>query len=166
MQLSQMLNGKADGSFIIDFMPEYDYDDVVLLIKNRMNSAYDDRLENLFTGMLNKRIGQTVVKSAGLQLSDSASTLTEKNIRSIAGQIKKFRLKITGVRGFEYAQVTGGGIELGSFDVSTMQSKLCKGLYSCGEVLDITGDCGGFNLQWAWTSGYKAGISVANSVKR
>ena len=166
LQLSQMLNGKADGSFIIDFMPEYDYDDVVLLIKNRMNSAYDDRLENLFTGMLNKRIGQTVVKSAGLQLSDSASTLTEKNIRSIAGQIKKFRLKITGVRGFEYAQVTGGGIELGSFDVSTMQSKLCKGLYSCGEVLDITGDCGGFNLQWAWTSGYKAGISVANSVKR
>ena len=68
--------------------------------------------------------------------------------------------------GFEYAQVTGGGIELNRFNCETMQSTLCKGLYACGEVLDVTGDCGGFNLQWAWTSGYKAGLSAAKSIKR
>ncbi len=167
LQLSQMLMGKAAGAyFTVDFMPEYAYDDVVSLIQNRKANAFEDKLENLFVGMLNKRIGQTLVKSAGFNLSDSASNLTDRQIYSLASVIKKFRLDITGVRGFEYAQVTGGGTELDKFDKATMQSKLCRGLFACGEVLDVTGDCGGFNLQWAWTSGYTAGINAAKSVKR
>ena len=167
LQLSQMLGGSSnDAQFIIDFMPEYDFENIVLLVKNRIFSVYEDKLENLFVGMLNKRIGQTVIKSAGFQLSDSASKLNEKEIRAIVSKIKKFQLEVTGVRGFEYAQVTGGGIDISKFNNETMQSELCKGLYSCGEVLDITGDCGGFNLQWAWTSGYKAGLSAAKSIKR
>ena len=167
LQLSQMLQGNAENAqFSIDFMPEYDFENIVLMVKNRLNSVYEDKLENLFIGMLNKRIGQTIIKSAGFQLSDSASNLNEKEIRAIVSKIKKFQLKVTGVRGFEYAQVTGGGIELNRFNCETMQSTLCKGLYACGEVLDVTGDCGGFNLQWAWTSGYKAGFSAAKSIKR
>ena len=162
-----MLQGNGDNAqFSIDFMPEYDFENVVLMVKNRLNSVYEDKLENLFIGMLNKRIGQTIIKSAGFQLSDSASNLNEKEIRAIVSKIKKFQLEVTGVRGFEYAQVTGGGIELNRFNCETMQSTLCKGLYACGEVLDVTGDCGGFNLQWAWTSGYKAGLSAAKSIKR
>lgn len=167
LQLSQMLKGRADNAlFSIDFMPEYDFESIVSMIKKRLNSVYEDKLENLFIGMLNKRIGQTIIKSAGLQLSDSASNLNEKEIRGIVSKIKKFPLEVTGVRGFEYAQVTGGGIELNRFNHETMQSNLCKGLFACGEVLDVTGDCGGFNLQWAWTSGYKAGLSAARSIKR
>lgn len=167
LQLSQMLHGKSDGAyFIIDFMPEYSYEDVVEYIKKRQYSVYEDRLENMFVGLLNKRIGQVVVKSAGFVLSDSASQLTERKIRSIAAEIKKFSLEVTGVRGFEYAQVTGGGIKLDKFNSKTMESTLCNRLYACGEVLDITGDCGGFNLQWAWTSGYTAGVNAADSVKR
>ena len=135
------------------------------MIHNRKNNVFEDRLENLFIGMLNKRIGQCVIKSAGLNLSDAASLLTDKQISSVASKIKKFRLEVTGVRGFEYAQVTGGGIELNKFDCTTMQSLICNGLYSCGEVLDVTGDCGGFNLQWAWTSGYKAGQGAAKLLK-
>lgn len=165
--LSQTLEGKSDNSwFDIDFMSEFSFDEVVLFIKKRKNHVHDNKLENFFIGMLNKRIGQTIIKAAGLELSSTASDLQEKQIRSIASQIKKFRLDITGVRGFEYAQVTGGGTELDSFESITMQSKLCKGLFACGEVLDITGDCGGFNLQWAWTSGHKAGKSAANLIKR
>ena len=167
LQLSQMLKGNAnDAQLIIDFMPEYDFDDVISLIKNRIKSVHEDKLENLFIGMLNKRIGQAVIKSAGFLLSDSASKLNEKEIRPIVSKIKKFQLEVTGVRGFEYAQVTGGGIDISRFNSDTMQSELCKGLYACGEVLDITGDCGGYNLQWAWTSGYKAGLSAAKSIKR
>ena len=167
LQLSQMLKGSADNAlFSIDFMPEYDFENIVLMIKNRLNTVYEDKLENLFIGMLNKRIGQTIIKSSGFQLSDSASNLSEKEIRAIVSKIKKFQLEVTGVRGFEYAQVTGGGIELNRFNCKTMQSNLCKGLFACGEVLDVTGDCGGFNLQWAWTSGYKAGVSAAMSIKR
>ena len=167
LQLSQMLMGKGNGAYFeIDFMPEYSYDDVVDLIQKRKNNVFEDKLEHLFIGMLNKRIGQCVIKSAGLNLSDAASLLTDKQISSVASKIKKFRLEVTGVRGFEYAQVTGGGIELNKFDCTTMQSLICNGLYSCGEVLDVTGDCGGFNLQWAWTSGYKAGQGAAKSVKK
>lgn len=167
LQLSQMLMGKGNGAYFeIDFMPEYSYDDVVDLIQKRKNNVFEDKLEHLFIGMLNKRIGQCVIKSAGLNLYDLASLLTAKQISSIASKIKKFRLDVTGVRGFEYAQVTGGGIELNKFDCLTMQSLICSGLYSCGEVLDVTGDCGGFNLQWAWTSGYKAGQGAAKSVKK
>ena len=61
------------------------------------------------------------------------------------------------VSGFEKAQVTAGGIATGQVDPDTMESKLCKGLYFTGELLDIDGICGGYNLQWAWTSGYLAG---------
>ena len=167
LQLSQMLMGKGSGAYLeIDFMPEYSYDDVVDLIQKRKNNVFEDKLEHLFIGMLNKRIGQCVIKSVGLNLFDLASLLTAKQISSIASKIKKFRLDVTGVRGFEHAQVTGGGIELNKFDCLTMQSLICSGLYSCGEVLDVTGDCGGFNLQWAWTSGYKAGQGAAKSVKK
>ncbi len=167
LQLSQMLHGKSNGAyFLIDFMPEYDFETVVSLIKSRNKRVFGDKLENLFVGMLNKRIGQVVVKSAGLYLSDSASELDEKKLRAIASQIKKFRLDITGVRGFEYAQVTGGGIELDKFNKMSMESLLCNGLFACGEVLDVTGDCGGFNLQWAWTSGYKAGYNAADYISR
>ncbi len=167
LQLSQMLMGKGSGAFFeIDFMPEYRYDEVINLIDTRKNNIYGDRLENLFIGMLNKRIGQCVIKQAGMNLSDSVSKLNKKQISLIASKIKKFRLNVTGVRGFEYAQVTGGGIKIDKFDCLTMQSLLCKQLYACGEVLDVTGDCGGFNLQWAWTSGYKAGFNAAKSINR
>ena len=62
-----------------------------------------------------------------------------------------------GTEGFASAQVTAGGIRTSEFDAATMRSRLVPGLYACGEVLDIDGDCGGFNLQWAWSSGYLAG---------
>ena len=66
-------------------------------------------------------------------------------------------LPITGTCGFDQAQVTAGGLRTGEFDPRTMESRLVPGFYACGEVLDIDGDCGGFNLQWAWASGRLAG---------
>ena len=72
-------------------------------------------------------------------------------------QRKRFTLPVTGTCGFDQAQVTAGGLRTGEFDPATMQSRLVPGLYACGEVLDIDGDCGGFNLQWAWSSGRLAG---------
>ena len=68
-----------------------------------------------------------------------------------------FRLPVTGASGFEAAQVTAGGLRTSEFDPETLQSRIVPGLYACGELLDIDGDCGGFNLQWAWASGLRAG---------
>jgi len=73
-------------------------------------------------------------------------------------------LPITGNRGFTYAEVTAGGVPLMEIRLETMESRFCPGLYLCGEICDVDGRIGGYNFQWAWSSGYLAGISVGNSV--
>ncbi|MFR4402338.1 MAG: NAD(P)/FAD-dependent oxidoreductase, partial [Peptococcus niger] len=72
-----------------------------------------------------------------------------------------YPLTVTGLRPYQDAQVTAGGIDLADFDPETLMSWLVPGLFACGEVLDVTGDCGGYNLQWAWASGRLAGRSAA-----
>ena len=93
-------------------------------------------------------------------MNEDIYSFTDKDIKNIAYSIKNFNLKVTGVSGFQNAQVTAGGIKTQDFDDKTMESKLVDGLYACGEVLDITGDCGGYNLQWAFSSGYIAAKSA------
>ena len=83
--------------------------------------------------------------------------ISDGDLRRIAARIKDFALSITGVCGFDQAQVTAGGLRCEEFDPRTMESRLVPGFYACGEVLDIDGDCGGYNLQWAWSSGRVAG---------
>ena len=89
------------------------------------------------------------------------SSLHNYDFERIAAAVKKTELKVTGSMGMDGAQVTAGGISTEEFDPVTMESRLVPGLYAAGEVLDIDGDCGGYNLQWAWASGYTAGISAA-----
>ena len=96
-------------------------------------------------------------KAAGYT-AQPCDTLDEKALRRIARQLRHFTLPITGVCGFDQAQVTAGGLRTDEFDPTTMESKLVSGFYACGEVLDIDGDCGGYNLQWAWSSGHLAGL--------
>lgn len=113
--------------------------------------------ENLLTGILHNRLGRTVLRAAGYGLCDALSALTERDLRKIARQIKAFTLPVTGTMGFDSAQVTCGGVSTAEFDPETLESRLVPGLYAAGEVLDVDGGCGGFNLQWAWSSGRLAG---------
>lgn len=111
----------------------------------------------IFAGALHSRLGQVVVKSAGLSPAAPLSALQSSDLHLLAEKCKDFSLPITGTCGFDQAQVTAGGLDTSEFDPHTMQSRLVSGLYACGELLDIDGDCGGFNLQWAWSSGHLAG---------
>ena len=111
----------------------------------------------IFAGVLHSRLGQVVVKAAGLSPAASLSELGESDLRALADRCKNFVLPVTGTCGFDQAQVTAGGLDTAEFDPRTLQSRLVPGLYACGEVLDVDGDCGGFNLQWAWSSGRLAG---------
>ena len=77
--------------------------------------------------------------------------------RPLAQAATAFRLPVKGTEGFDNAQVTAGGLRTGDFDPNTLESRLVPGLFACGELLDVDGDCGGFNLQWAWASGRLAG---------
>ena len=88
------------------------------------------------------------------------------NIADLADSLKAWRFRVTGTQGWDAAQVTGGGIPLDEVDPDTMESRLQPGLYLAGELLDVTGDCGGFNLHWAWCSGIRAGRSAGTRCRR
>ena len=111
----------------------------------------------LFTGMLHNRLGRMVVKYAGLAPDRSADSLTEGELRTLAAACLDFRLPVRGTEDFDHAQVTAGGIRTAGFNPETLESWFMPNLFVCGELLDVDGDCGGFNLQWAWSSGRLAG---------
>lgn len=151
---------------IIDLMPEYSREKVYDIICERCAFLYDVPLEDFFVGMLNKRVGQAVLKKVGIApLSRLSGTLSDKEIKSLVEEIKTLKLKITGTASWNNAQVTKGGASVKEFNSVTMESELVEGLYACGEILDIDGDCGGYNLQWAWSSGYLAGLNASREDK-
>ena len=83
--------------------------------------------------------------------------LSDSQLENAARAATDFRLKLLGTEGFDSAQVTAGGIKTGGFNPETLESWFMPGLFVCGELLDVDGDCGGYNLQWAWSSGRLAG---------
>ena len=120
-------------------------------------------LEQFFLGLTHGRLGMALFKRAGIgPLSRSCASLTTKEIAEICRVVCDFSLSITGIQGFDSAQVTAGGIDTLDFDPDTMASRLQKGLYAAGEVLNVDGDCGGYNLLFAWASGMLAGENAAH----
>lgn len=128
------------------------------MLKTRRRDMPGQTLENLLTGMLHNRLGRTVIRYAGLNLSAPLPEVSDAELLEIARAVKGFALEVVGTQGFEGAQVTAGGVRTGEFVPETLESRLVSGLYAAGEVLDVDGDCGGFNLQWAWSSGRLAGM--------
>ena len=157
MQLSREVpRNKNFMTLSLDIMPEISLDDLKVKIKARSENIKLRPLEEFFTGMLQKRIGQVILKQCGLKLSDKAEVLKDNDIDRIAKMIKSFDFKVLDTTGFINSQVTAGGISTNEFINDTMQSKSYKNFYAVGEILDIDGDCGGFNLQWAWSSAFCA----------
>ena len=134
-------------------------DELYSLILKRRNVFNGIPLTEFFAGLLHKRIGQAILKQCGITLSNSSETLTNKDCRNITTTLKEFKFNCTGNTGFVNAQATSGGADLKDFNDSLM-SKTRAGLFAVGEVLDVDGDCGGYNLQWAWSSAK----TVANAV--
>lgn len=114
-------------------------------------------IEELLTGAFVKNLAVYLVKrSLDRSVSNPVSSLTKQEILAICGNIKGLEFKVCGCSSWQHAQATMGGIHSSCVD-ENLQSKLHKGLYFCGEILDVAGDCGGYNLQWAWSSGIMAG---------
>ena len=149
---------KRNPFTIVDFLPEMTYDELLAYLQTLCKIKSFCKVDNLLTGILPKTVGIAICKVCNLYSSDkNISELSEKDLRNIAEKTKKFPLEITGTRGFINAQVTSGGIKVDEINEKTMESRICRNLYFAGEIIDVDGGCGGFNLQWAWASGMLAG---------
>jgi len=145
-------------SVFLDLLPDYTQDEVVKILKNKPKQT----METYLIGILNKALGQLLLKECGISpLSRMSDTLKDDEIIKIAKTIKSWRFDVTGTMPWDNAQVTSGGIELCEINPETMESKLVENLYITGEVLDVDGPCGGYNLEWAWASGMVAGSEAS-----
>ena len=139
----------------LDLLPDLDEKQLFDHIKQRCKTEL--LTDELFTGVLHNRLGRVVTQNAGIRNGIKIADLRDDELMQAVHTAKKLEVTLTEPMGMEYAQVTAGGVYTSEFDGETMESKLVRGLYACGEVLDIDGDCGGYNLQWAWSSGLLAG---------
>lgn len=140
----------------LDFLPDWTEQQTMEWLRQLQSRRTEQEAATLLCGTLHSRLGQMVCKAAGYTAQPCAA-LDEAALTRIAQLLHDFSLPVLGVCGFDQAQVTAGGLRTDEFDPATMESRLVPGFYACGEVLDIDGDCGGYNLQWAWSSGYIAG---------
>lgn len=157
--LSAYLSGKGEKSVVIDLCPSVSEADLLDFLTVKTKRCGYLKIEDLFSGIINKNIAKSVLKnSLNCSFDDDISKV---NLPKAVKAVKNLTLKITGDCGFDKSQVTRGGVDVNDVDCKTMRSKLVDGLYFVGEILDVDGDCGGYNLQWAFSSAAAAANSIA-----
>ncbi len=149
--------GMGERILLLDFLRNFEESHVAMQLQERCKRFPNLAAEQLLTGMLNTRLGQAVLKFSAVEFSTLLCELTSETLQKIAHNLKFFPLAVEGTLGMEHAQVTAGGVPAEEFRADTLESRLAPGVFAAGEVLNVDGDCGGFNLQWAWSSGYVAG---------
>ena len=158
--IAKAIRNKNSVSVEIDFVPAMEDAEWEQLITDRITQYYGFSLEEFLTGLLHKKISLMLLKQYGLKPAEKLSKENEKIVMGLCEAMKKFIVTPKSVNGFEQAQVCSGGIDFSELN-ENLESIYCPGLYICGEMIDVDGKCGGYNLQWAWTSGYIAGTSAA-----
>ncbi len=152
--VSSYIVGRENASLRIGFLPEFSQSELSDLLKEKIALAPYVGEEKLLIGFVHGSVGRAV--TALTKKIDSPYAYAD----ALAKNLKKFTLKVTGTLGFDSAQVTRGGVRLSEINETTMESKLVNGLYMTGEILDVDGDCGGFNLQWAYSSARAAAEDI------
>jgi hypothetical protein len=149
----------AEYSVLLDFFPEKREEELINeLLKRKEIKGF--KTEDLLISYLNRSLAAEILKKAGTVMTKPASKLTEKEIKEVAASMKALCFRIKGKKGWKSAQGTAGGIKIEEIDDNTMGSKIIKGLYFAGEILDHDGPCGGYNLHNAWKTGIKAGKAM------
>ena len=145
----------------LDFLPEISEEALKEeLLRRKITNL---PASELLTGILHNRLGRVLTQAAGISAQRKILELSDYEIAEVVRAVKAFDVVLTEPMGMDSAQVTAGGIMTREFDDKTMESRIVPGLYACGEVLDVDGDCGGYNLQWAWSSGRLAGLHAGGN---
>lgn len=130
-------------------------------IESRLFDLKNLPVELALLGLINRKLVSVVLKEARLMPDVTVGQLSTLQIKRLSQFLTSMKFKVTGSKGYEEAQVTAGGVAVDEINPKTLESKKAKGLYFAGEIIDIDGLCGGYNLQWAWSSGYIAGLSAS-----
>jgi hypothetical protein len=144
----------------IDLFPEFSENEMLEILNKRIKNIGDRPITMLLNGMINSKITPVLLNEINIDKRiKECKDIDDNLIKSIILKLKGWKVKVVGTSDFMDAQTTVGGIELEEVNEHTLESKIIPGLYFAGEILDVDAKCGGYNLQWAWTSGYVAGIS-------
>ncbi len=164
MQISRYAAGALDRNekvdLRLDFLPELTKEELKGLLKKRIGQNPAKSAEEMLVGLFNHKLNYIIIKEAGLDPYKISGSVTDQEIYKLVNHIKAFIMRINAANSFENAQVTAGGVSTKEVNERTMESRLSKGLYLTGELLDVDGTCGGYNLQWAWSTGYLAGTAA------
>lgn len=136
-------------------------DELYNYLVNRFDMMPKKTIEIGLIGMINKRLIIPILKELNIDKNKTISNITKDEIKRLAKILVSWSFKVIGSQSWGNAQITAGGVNTDEIDNKTMESKIVPGLYIVGELVDIDGDCGGFNLQWSWSSGYIAGEDAA-----
>ena len=158
---------KKTVAVAIDFLPEISSEMLCTEFALRMErSKTEEKADRLLSGLLNQKLIPVLLKYAGIHSNEMLENITSERMERLSAGIHDCQVTLEKVRDFEFAQVCTGGIRTEEIDEKTLESRLLSGLYFAGEILDVDGICGGYNLQWAWTSGYVAGTSAAKKARQ
>lgn len=154
------LSQYQDVKIAINFFPKINRNDLGDQIQTLFKTIPSQKAVDIITGMVSNKIAPVLLDICKINIDTKAADVNAKQIKALAYQLNQWKLKITDTQGFGHAEASGGGVRTAEVDNKTYESKLCKGLFFAGEVLDIVGNRGGFNLQFAWASGYLVGKSL------
>lgn len=158
MNISNRLHLCHGKCYILaDFMSEYSYEMLLSELMDRKQRHKNSDASELLIGIMPKKLSEVILKLSGISLSDMPEKLDNTKIKNVVNNIKAFRVDVTGTKSFDDAQICLGGVNTNEIK-DTMESKLVSGLYFCGEILNLHGDCGGYNLQLCWSTGAIAGM--------
>jgi len=160
---SKSLENDKKVNVVVDLFPNKSKEDIENFIYGHFSMFSHRKVIDSLIGVLNKKLIPIFLKEAKINnLHKPVYDLTWSEKSNIISLMKKWQFSCVGTNGFNNAQVTSGGINTSEVNSSTLESKIIDNLYFTGEILDVHGDCGGFNLQWAWSSAYTVATALKN----
>lgn len=160
LNLSYLVKNNKNFTAVIDFCNEFSFNELEKHFKDTKCKMPYFRTEEILSGLIPQKLSYFIMKRAGIKENTLFGKLSEKDIKQLVLNLKEAEFKVTGTRDFDYSQVTCGGADGSDFNTKTLMSKKQSGLFACGEILNVNGDCGGYNLHFAFTSGRLAGASA------
>jgi len=159
--VNQTINRSGNLVLKLDFFPEKSMDEMKTMLLKRFQNLHYKSTEAGLLGLIHKRLIPIICQEARLDPVKSCGEIKQPEVDRLIQQLKMWKMNVLGTKGWSEAQVTAGGVDVRDVNPETLESKKTKGCFFSGEILDVDGDCGGYNLQWAWASGYMAGMCAA-----